>query len=192
MRYYAGNWATSAWIFKDAETEARLEEHLTTVSKLPINQLTGLYGPEVADLMMQKGQAWRSMHAQGRALNGLVDRTVGDATGREIVRDGEFVAGVAIGWNFGEGHLHNAQLLAAVQQRCGFAEGDLRVVVLESQPFHVRRQDYEIHDASTGLIERGHVLISDMLQRQPWPEAGDVYPAYPSSTSDSSLRAGSA
>ena len=176
----------------DAETEARLEEHLTTVSKLPINQLTGLYGPEVADLMMQKGQAWRSMHAQGRALNGLVDRTVGDATGREIVRDGEFVAGVAIGWNFGEGHLHNAQLLAAVQQRCGFAEGDLRVVVLESQPFHVRRQDYEIHDASTGLIERGHVLISDMLQRQPWPEAGDVYPAYPSSTSDSSLRAGSA
>jgi hypothetical protein len=189
MRYYAGNWATSAWIFKDAETENRLEAELTTVSKLPINQLAGLYGPEVADLMMQKGQAWRSMHAQGRALNGLVDRVIGTETGH-VVRDGEFVAGVAIGWNFGEGHLHNSQLLAAIQKRCGFAEGDLRVVVLESQPFHIQRQEYEIHDAAAGLLENGHVLIKDMLDRQPWPAPGDVYPVHPdAATFDRTARA---
>lgn len=177
MRYYAGNWATSAWIFKDAETESRLENELTTVSKLPINQITKLYGPEVADLMMQKGQAWRSMHAQGRALNGLTDRVVGDETGH-VVRDGEFIAGVAIGWNFGEGHLHNSQLMRAIQKRCGFAEGDLRVVVLESQPIHVQRQAYEIHDAAAGLLETGHVLIKDMLDRQPWPAEGDIFPVH--------------
>lgn len=179
MRYYAGNWATSAWVFRDDAREARLEGNLTTASKLPINQLAGLYGPEIADVMMQKGMAWRSMHTHGRALNGLVDRVVGDESGHTI-RDGEFVAGVALGWNFGEGHLHNHQLLAAIQSRCHFAEGDLRVVVLESQPFHVQRQAYRIYDAATGLVEEGYVQVLDMLERQPWPEDGPDYPVFPS------------
>ncbi|KAA1395222.1 DUF3556 domain-containing protein [Aeromicrobium ginsengisoli] len=177
MRYYAGNWATSVWIFQDDATEARLESGLTTSSRLPINQLATLYGPEVADLMMQKGMAWRSMHTHGRALNGLIDRVVGAESGHTI-RDGEFVAGVALGWNFGEGHLHDEQLLEAIQSRCGFAEGELRVIVLESQPFHVQRQAYRIHDAAAGLLEEGQVLVADMLERQPWPEDGPDYPVH--------------
>ena len=50
------------------------------------------------------------------------------------MREGELISGVAVGWNFGDGHFHNEQLLAAVQERCGFAEGELRVVTIESQP----------------------------------------------------------
>ena len=48
--------------------------------------------------------------------DGLTRRVIGDGEGWAI-RDGEVVAGYAIGWNFGEGHLHNWQLLAAIQER---------------------------------------------------------------------------
>ncbi|GAB2762418.1 DUF3556 domain-containing protein [Nocardioides salsibiostraticola] len=184
MRYYAGNWATSLWLFRD-DSEQRLETDLVSPSKLPINQLTTLYDAQTADLMMQKGMAWRSLHVQGRALNGLGARALGldggdpdDLANRYTARDGEFVAGTSIGWNFGEGHLHNHTLLEAIQNRCHFAEGDLRVVVLESQPIHRKTQHYRIYDAATGLVEEGDVLISEMLTRQPWPVMGEDYPVH--------------
>ena len=75
---------------------------------------------------------------------------------------------MVLGWNFGEGHLHDEQLLAAVQERCGFAEGELRVVMLESQPIHRQSQRYRIVDAATGLVESGSVAVADMVSRQPW------------------------
>ena len=82
-----------------------------------------------------------------------------------------------MGWNFGEAlHLHNEQLLkAAVQRRCNFDEGDVRVIVLEGQPIHTQRQWYRIVDAKTGVIEAGYVDVADMLTRQPWPEPGDEF-----------------
>ncbi len=73
------------------------------------------------------------------------------------MREGELISGVVNGWNFGDGHLHNLQLLEAVQERCGFEPGELRVVTLESQPAHIQRQRYRIYDAATGLIEEGCV-----------------------------------
>ena len=73
------------------------------------------------------------------------------------MREGELISGVVNGWNFGDGHLHNAQLLEAVQERCGFEPGELRVITLESQPAHIQRQHYRIYDAATGLIEEGWV-----------------------------------
>ena len=82
--------------------------------------------------------------------------------------DGEFVAGVSLGWNFGEGHLHNEQLLAARQERCHFEDGELRVVMLESQPFGGHTQHYRLADAASGQIEEGYVEVDDMLARQPW------------------------
>ncbi|MCY0610733.1 DUF3556 domain-containing protein, partial [Klebsiella pneumoniae] len=62
------------------------------------------------------------------------------------IREGEIVAGPLVGWNFGEGHLHNEQLVPAVQGRCNFADGDLRVIILEGQPIHVQKQWYRIAD----------------------------------------------
>jgi hypothetical protein len=84
------------------------------------------------------------------------------------VREGELVAGVVLGYNFGDGHFHNHRLLEAVQERCGFEEGELRVVVLESQPAHVQRQRYRILDAASGVVEEGFVEVADMVGRQPW------------------------
>jgi hypothetical protein len=107
------------------------------------------------------------MHSHGRALNGLTMRAVDDVEAYDV-RDGEIVAGVVLGYNFGDGHFHDHRLLAAVQERCRFAPGELRVVTLESQPAHVQRQRYRIWDAADGLVEEGYVNVADMVSRQPW------------------------
>jgi len=78
------------------------------------------------------------------------------------------VAGSAIGWNFGDGHLHAEALLAAIQEQCAYEPGELRVIMMESPPFFRQVQRYRIHDAATGLIETGEVAVSEMLSRQPW------------------------
>ena len=76
------------------------------------------------------------------------------------MREGELVAGVVLGYNFGDGHFHDHRLLAAVQERCRFEPGELRVVTLESQPAHVQRQRYRIFDAADGLVEEGWVDVA--------------------------------
>jgi hypothetical protein len=179
MRYYAGNWATSVWCFR-AGAEDKIEANIVKSSALVINQLAKLYDADTAEIMSDKTAAFRAMHTHGRALNGLLPRAVG-GEGNEAdysVREGEIVAGPLVGWNFGEGHLHNEQLLEAVQRRCHFEEGEVRVIVLEGQPIHIQRQWYRILDAKTGLIEAGWVDVADMLARQPWPEPGDGFPVH--------------
>lgn len=178
MRYYAGNWATSQWLFsKEGGAEEKLDRQLVKAAPIVTRQLEKFYDPEMVDVLIHKGLAFRSMHSHGRALNGLVLRAVDDIEAYDV-REGELVAGVALGYNFGDGHFHDERLLAAIQERCGFREGDLRVVMLESQPANVQRQRYRIHDAATGLVEEGWVSVADMVRRQPW--LGDEpFPAHP-------------
>lgn len=176
MRYYAGNWATSTWCFR-AGVEDKIEADVVKSSALVVNQLTKLYGAATAEVMSDKVGAFRAMHTHGRALNGLLPRAIGNEADYRV-RDGEIVAGPLVGWNFGEGHLHNEQLLEALQRRCNFEDGDVRVIVLEGQPIHIQKQWYRIVDAKTGLIESGYVDVSEMLTRQPWPEPGDEFPVH--------------
>jgi hypothetical protein len=184
MRYYAGNWATSVWCFR-AGAEDTMEAKIVKSSALVVNQLAKMYDPAIAEIVSDKTSAFRAMHTHGRALNGLLPRAIGDEA-EYRVREGEIVAGPLVGWNFGEGHLHNEQLLAAVQRRCNFADGDVRVIVLEGQPIHTQKQWYRIVDAETGLIEAGYVHVDDMLSRQPWPEPGDEFPVHVTSRRDGS------
>jgi hypothetical protein len=168
MRYYAGNWATSQWLFrKEGGAEAKLDTSIKKPAPIVVEQLTRVYDRETAELLLGKGLAFRAMHSHGRALNGLLPRAVDDVEAYDV-REGELISGVVNGWNFGDGHLHNHQLLAAVQERCGFADGELRVITLESQPAHIQRQRYRIYDAATGLLEEGWVNVADMVARLPW------------------------
>jgi hypothetical protein len=175
MRYYAGNWATSQWLFRKDGAEAKLDAELVKPAHVVVEQLSKLYGRELAELLLTKGLAFRAMHTHGRALNGLLPRAVDDVEAYSV-REGELISGVAVGWNFGDGHFHNEQLLAAVQERCQFADGELRIVTIESQPAHEQRQHYRIYDAASGLIEEGYVQVKDMVDRQPWLDASGTFP----------------
>ena len=190
MRYYAGNWDTSMWCLTPSAV-AKIERHVTKAASLPRAQLETLYGPEVADLLGHKGYAFRAMHTHGRALFGLVPRACGpDHETRYVPVDGEFVAGPTVGWNFGEGHLHNERLVAALQERCGFEEGEVRVIVLDAQPIQRQRQEYRLIDAATGEFERGHVEVRDMLDWQAWEDGIPVRVETSADRAEATPRAG--
>jgi len=179
MRYYAGNWATSQWLFRRGAgggegAEDKLDREIVKSAPIVTRQLEKFYDPEMIDVLVYKGLAFRSMHSHGRALNALTARAVEDIEAYDV-REGELVAGVVLGYNFGDGHFHDHRLLAAVQERCRFEPGELRVVALESQPAHVQRQRYRIWDAADGLVEEGWVDVAEMVKRQPWL-GGDPFP----------------
>jgi Transmembrane protein of unknown function (DUF3556) len=181
MRYYAGNWATSQWLFRrDTGAEDRLDREIVKAAPIVTRQLEKFYEPEMIEVLVYKGLAFRSMHSHGRALNALSARAVADVDEYDV-REGELVAGVVLGYNFGDGHFHDHRLLAAVQERCGFAPGELRVVTLESQPAHVQRQRYRIWDAAEGLVEEGWVDVRDMACRQPWLVGDEPFPIHQTS-----------
>lgn len=173
MRYYAGNGATSVWLFRNDGAEEHFDTAVRKPASAVVKQLARIYDEDTAELLLDKGLAFRALHLHGRALNGLLCRAVDDL-GQYTPREGELVAGVALGSNFGEGHLHDRQLLDAIQEQCGFASGRLRVITLESQPIQRAEQRYRILDAADGLLEEGLIDVDDMVDRQPWLGADDV------------------
>lgn len=165
MRYYAGNWAYSAWLF-EGESYRKLAR-LTATSPWVYDQLERIYDRKTAVGVVGKVLGFRLMHLHGRALPILVPKAVPNLEDYEWV-DGEIIAGLALGWNFGEGHLHQEQLLRTIQERCGFDEGELRCIFVESQPLGRGTLDYRIVDAKTGERERGALEVAELRSRQPW------------------------
>jgi hypothetical protein len=71
----------------------------------------------------------------GRTLGLLLPEAIGGRSFQEYSYvDSENVAGSVLGWNFGEGHLGDERLLACVQEQCAFEDGELRAIMVESQP----------------------------------------------------------
>jgi hypothetical protein len=174
MRYYAGNWATTTWLFRP-EAYERVDAAITKSAKGPEKQLQIFYDEPTSYTLLQIGQAWRAMHVSGRALLGLVPRAVDDPESY-VIRDGEWTAGFLIGYNFGEGHFHHKQLLDAIAARVDLEPGDLRVITLESQPILEQRQRWEILDAVDGKLDEGYVEIKDLVEQQPWLDGDGALP----------------
>lgn len=166
MRYYAGNWATSQWLFRKGSFE-RLDDHIVKTSSTTRGQLGYFYDEDTTEFLVGKVAAFRAMHLHGRLYAALGSSAVDDLDAYDVI-DGELVAGLVLGWNFGEGHLHNEELLAAVQSRCGFAPGDLRCIMVEAQPMGKPSWSWRIVDAATGEVARGRANVADFLDRQPW------------------------
>ncbi|HET8929078.1 MAG TPA: DUF3556 domain-containing protein, partial [Acidimicrobiales bacterium] len=167
MRYYAGNWATTIWCFRGDSLD-RLDRGIVKATMLPHQQLEKIYGsPEEAMIPLHMGYAFRGFHSHGPALYSLVPEACGPDHEDYLVLDGELLAAVALGWNFGDGHLHSEQLIAALQRRCDFQPGDVRIVILESEPFGKGAQQYRLVDPATGPVGSGHVRVRDLLERQP-------------------------
>ena len=175
MRYYAGNWATTPVALQQGERGRGEARHRTIKKPAPIvvEQLDDIYDRETAEYLLNKGLAFRAMHSHGRALNGLLPHAVDDVEEYDV-REGELISGVVNGWNFGDGHFHGRQLLEAVQERCQFGAGDVRVVTLESEPARIAVGATSATGSttpSTGLVEEGCV--------ERWPTWS---PASPGST----------
>lgn len=169
MRYYAGNWAYSVWLFK-GESYRKLAR-LTASSAWVHDQLARFYDRATAVGLVGKVMGFRLMHLHGRALPALLPRAVDRLEEYEWV-DGEIVAGLALGWNFGDGHLHQEQLLAAIQAQCGFEPGELRCIFVEAQPLGRPTLGYRVVDAHDGLREAGALPVAELRSRQPWVAPG--------------------
>jgi len=170
MRYYAGNWDISTWCLTESAT-AKLHAQRIGLGMLQHKQLEQLVGPENAEIATHRGLAFRAMYAHGRAVVTLLNRVI--PPGRDVdyaVVEGEMVAAYALGWSFGDGHLHNESLVRALQARCQFEPGEVRIIIIDGQPIHRQRQEYRLVDAATGEFERGTFEIADVVVRQPWQD----------------------
>src|SRR5215467_3368317 len=74
MRYYAGNWAYSIWLFR-GDSHKKLGR-LTKSSGWIYDQLARLYDQSTCVAILSKVMAFRLMHLHGRALPELVPRAV--------------------------------------------------------------------------------------------------------------------
>jgi hypothetical protein len=172
MRQYAGNWASAVWAFAPG-AEAKLN-NVTRTARNQVDQFIELgYEPKWADVTMQRVISWRTMHSQGRGLFSVLLKNLPDIDTRSV-REGEFVCNSLIGFNFGDGHLHNEDLIAAVQQEAAFDPGELLIVWVESQAWGSKVQQYKVIDAALGVIERGTWKVSDAVAEQPWLPNGPI------------------
>ncbi|MFF3571124.1 DUF3556 domain-containing protein [Nocardia jiangxiensis] len=177
MRYYAGNWDTTLWCVQPSAS-AKIGANIVAIASMPQAQLEKFYGKDRAQIPLYLGYAFRAMNTHGRALFTLAHRAMADGNEDDYtITDGERICSTAIGWNFGDGHMHNEQLIAALQERCGFEPGEVRVVLLDGQPIHHQTQQYRLVDAATGEFERGYVRVADMVTRQPWADDVPVHVA---------------
>lgn len=173
MRQYAGNWASATWAFAPG-CEDKIDEFIKRPSQNTRTQLLATYPADVADVVMHQLLGWRSMHSQGRALFSLMMNHLGEDIDTYTLRDAEFSCNSIVAFNFGDGHLHDAKLIAAIQRRCNFAPGEFLVVWIESQPIHKNYQQYQVIDAALGVIERGTYKVSDAIEQQPWLPNGPI------------------
>jgi Transmembrane protein of unknown function (DUF3556) len=176
MRYYAGNWDTTLWCLKPS-AEAKIANGVVAIASMPAAQLEKFYGSkEAAQIPMYMGYAFRAFNTHGRALFTLAHRAMVDQNEDDyVLTDGERICSTAIGWNFGDGHFSNEQLVAALHKRCHFEPGEVRVVMLDAQPIQRQTQQYRLVDAATGEFERGYVRVVDMVTRQPWADDVPVH-----------------
>jgi Transmembrane protein of unknown function (DUF3556) len=172
MRQYAGNWASAVWAFAPGA-----EEKLSRVTRSAGNQVDQLidfgYEPQWAEIFTQQVIAWRAMHSQGRGLYSVLLKNLPDIDTR-TVREGEMACNSLIGFNFGDGHLHNEDMIQAVQDEAKFEPGEFIVVWVESQPIQRRIQHYKVIDAALGVIERGTWNVADAVKEQPWLPNGPI------------------
>jgi hypothetical protein len=178
MRQYAGNWASAMWAFAPG-AEQKLNRHIVKPALMQKGQLQLerpllAYDEQVAEVILNQMLAWRSMHTMGRGLNSVMMRHLGEDIDTYALREAEFACNAIIGFNFGDGHLHDQRLIEAIQRRCRFAPGEFTVVWVESEPAFRGRQQYWVMDASIGIVEHGSWAVKDAVAELPWLPNGPI------------------
>jgi hypothetical protein len=179
MRQYSGNWASAMWAFAPG-AEAKLDNgSIKKGAKRQVVQLQTKmpllgYSEAVADMTMQMTLGWRSMHSQGRGMNSVMMNQLADDIDHYDLREAEFMCNMLVGFNFGDGHLHNQHMINAVQKRVQFAPGEFIVVWVESEPVFDGHQQYWVMDAALGVVERGSWRVKDAVDAINWLPDGPI------------------
>ncbi len=178
MRQYAGNWASAMWAFAPG-AEQKLNERVVKAAPMQKDQLQIKapllgYDERVSEILLNMLLAWRSMHSQARGLNSVMIRHLGEDIDTYTLREAEFSTNAIVGFNFGDGHLHDQSLINAIQTRCQFAAGEFTVVWVESEPVWQGRQQYWVMDAAVGVVERGSWAVKDAVKEIPWLPNGPI------------------
>merc|ERR1712048_510973 len=87
--------------------------------------------------------------------------------------DGETIGGAILGYNFGDGYLHGRYMAQAVQDICGFEEGEVLHISMDSCPALGDKVPWAVHDIaalfpSTAAIASGSTSLSDLQEMQPY------------------------
>ena len=172
MRQYAGNWASALWSFAPG-TEAKLNRVTRSAGNQIDQFIAAGFEPDWAEVSLQRTIGWRSMHSQARGLYSLLTSRLTDIDTR-TVREGEFLCNSIIGFNFGDGHLHNLDMINAVQDEARFAPGECVIAWVESEAFGSGVQHYMLIDAALGVIERGTWKVAEAVKEQPWLPNGPI------------------
>jgi Transmembrane protein of unknown function (DUF3556) len=172
MRQYAGNWASATWAFAPG-AEAKLD-NIVRAAGNTVDQVAATYPRPVAEMLLEMPLAWRGMHSQGPALLSLMVKHLGDDIDTYSLREAEFGCNTIVGFNFGDGHFHDEQLIEAIQKRCHFEPGEFIVAWVESQPIHKDCQQYKVIDAARGVIELGSYKVADSVDQLPWLPNGPI------------------
>ena len=169
MRYYAGNWMYNVWLFKKGDAVKKLQKLKKNTDTVREQLERVLETPEEVEAMCNAQMTVsRFMHLQGRPLLHALPVAVDDIEDYDWY-EGELLGGAILGWNFGDGHLNGEQLMRAIQPICGFEEGELRIVSVESQPLFGATQHWQVFDAATGLVTEGVTDTNALRFEQPWP-----------------------
>lgn len=169
MRYYAGNWMYNIWLFKKGDSVNKLQKLKKNTGTIREGMAKFIDDPDQLELMCNVNMTTsRFMHLEGRPLLEALPKAVSHMDDYDWY-EGEVLGGAILGWNFGDGHLNGVQLLEAIQETCGFEEGELRLVSVESQPLFGSKMNWKIYDAASGLREEGDTVINEMRHLQPWP-----------------------
>jgi hypothetical protein len=174
MRQYAGNWASAVWALAPG-VEAKFDRVKRSAGNT-VDQLVAFgFDAATAEVMLYRSLAWRAMHSQGRGLYSVLYNHL-DEPDRYTFREGEIACSTFLGWNFGDGHLHDERLIAAIQKQAQFAPGEFVVAFVESEPYGRKRgyQEYRVIDAALGVVERGTWTVHDCVTQQPWLPDGPV------------------
>ena len=130
------------------------------------DQLANFYDDAVIEGVKSRIMAFRLMHLQGRLLPSVLRDAVRDIRDYTYM-EGEVIAGMTLGWNFGDGHLHHEGLVNALQSKVHFSPSELTVIMVEPQSLGGQEIRFRVVDAALGEQRRGSVSLSSLLAIKP-------------------------
>lgn len=172
MKYYAGNWPSTAWLVKKSAWH-KLRSLWTLTDFLP-QQAAMIYSEDYVEEALLKLHGFRAGHLPYRRLPELLEAGL---QGRPLEEyhymEGELMAAAILGYNFGDGYLHGRFMCQAVQDICKFEPGELIHISIDSCPAHSNWVPWFVRDATqlwddSAAVAIGRTHIQELEDSQPY------------------------